>query len=386
MDFGETQKIIFSPPLDKNETALKGRKVEIKKKEYIQFERILNNQAFHENVPLEDLSDFFGEQIQKYKRAEIFLTGAHYIAFNKNGEISFHKAKNEPAIPANSGHNREKNYIIGQGDEVPVFAELGIFTKEGKIANSMYDKFRQINRFVELFDDMSEKLDEIYKKQGKINVIDFGCGKSYLTFILYHYFANIKKFPESHINITGVDLKEKVVGECGALAKKYGYKSLFFEAADIEGYEPKTAPDVVVSLHGCDTATDHALYNAVKWNSELIFAAPCCEHELNSRIEISPMANILKYGIVKERFSALLTNAVRCNILELQNYKTELIEFVDISHSPKNLLIRAKKTKNSPDKSKIRSELEATLAKFKTSQKLYDLLSPNTQNISPPPL
>ena len=377
MDFSETQKIIFSPPLDKDETALKGRKIKINEKEYIQFEHISNNQAFHENVPIGALRDFFDEKIQQYKKAEIFLTGAHYMAFNKNGEISFHKTKSDPAEPKSSGHNRKKNYMINEGDDVPVFTELGIFTKERKIVNSMYGKFRQINRFIELFDDMSEKLDEIYKHRGRINLIDFGCGKSYLTFILYHYFVNIKKFPESLINITGVDLKEKVVGECGALAKKYGYKNLFFEAADIEGYKPKTAPDAVVSLHGCDTATDHALCNAVKWNSELIFAAPCCEHELNAKIDISPMANILKYGIVKERFSALLTNAVRCNILEIQNYKTELIEFVDISHSPKNLLIRAQKTKNNADKSKIKSELLETLAKFKTSQTLYELLPPD---------
>jgi SAM-dependent methyltransferase len=294
------------------------------------------------------------------------------MAFNKNGEISFHKTKSKPMDLAHSGHDREKKYIIEEGDDVPVLIELGIFTKERKIVERMHDKFRQINRFIELFDDMSENLDGIYKRQNKINLVDFGCGKSYLTFVLYHYLAKIKKFSEDSINIVGVDLKEKVVGDCNLLARKYGYKNLAFEAADIEGYEPKFAPDVAVSLHGCDTATDHALYNALKWHSELIFAAPCCEHEVNAQIDAAPMANILKYGIVKERFSALLTNAIRCNILELENYKTELIEFVDISHSPKNLLIRAKKTTGA-DRSKKKLELEGTLEKFGINQTLYNL-------------
>ena len=384
IDFSKAQKIIFSSPLDKIASKLAGRFVKIKEKEYMQFEHILDNQAFHENVLIDDLPDFFDEKIKKYKRADIFLADFAYMAFNKNGEISFHKTKSITPSPQISDHNRKKNYIINEGDHIPVLIDLGIFTKERKIVNSMYDKFKQINRFIELFADMSEKLDEIYKKRGRIEVLDFGCGKSYLTFILYHYFVNIKKFPEECINIIGVDLKEKVVGECNELAKKYKYKSLRFECADIRGYTPKFRPDAMVSLHGCDTATDYALYNAIKWQSELIFVAPCCEHEINAQIDIASMANILKYGIIKERFSALLTNAIRCNILEIENYKTELLEFVDIAHSPKNLLIRAKKTESNADKSKIRRELEETLQKFKTGQTLYNLLDP-IQNISPPP-
>ena len=382
-DFSNIQKIIFSSPLNKNErfSKLTGRRIKIKDKDRIQFEGFYNNQAFHENIPADEMFDFFSEKILKYKQADIFLTdGLHYMAFNNNGKIAFHKTKTNPPPSEKDGkedhaHNRRKNYIINEGDNIPVFIELGIFTKDFRIVNSMYNKFRQINRFVELFDDMSGKLDEIYKKYNKINIIDFGCGKSYLTFVLYYYFVNVKKFPEESINITGVDLKEKVVEDCNNLAKKYGCKSLNFKTGDIKNYAPEFLPNVVVSLHGCDIATDYALYNAIKWQSEIIFAAPCCEHEINAQIktDVDFMKNILKYGVLKERFSAMLTNSIRCNILETQNYKTELIEFVDITHSPKNLLIRA--IRSSPaDKYKLKQDIDETLEKFEINQTLYCLL------------
>jgi len=381
INYSDTQKIIFSSPFDKNEkfSKLTGRRIKIKEKDYIQFEAFYNNQAFHENIEIENLYEFFNRTILKYKQADIFLIDSHYMAFNKNGEISFHKTKDKTVkeinnLPQND-HNRRKNYIINEGDNIPVLIELGIFTKDFKIINSMYNKFKQINRFIEFFDDMSGKLDEIYKKYNKINVVDFGCGKSYLTFILYYYFIKVKKFPENSINITGIDLKNEVVENCNILAQKYEYKNLTFETGDINGFEPKFIPNIVVSLHGCDTATDYVLYNALKWQCDIIFAAPCCEHEINAQIDIKSMRNILKYGIIKERFSALLTNSIRCNILELQNYKTELMEFVDITHSPKNLLIRAvKSNNNNTDKLNIQKELEETLEKFKINQTLYNLI------------
>lgn len=378
---GNIQKIIFSSPSDKNEKFIKltGKRIKIKEKDYIQFEGFYNNQAFHENILIDALSGFFYEKIKIYKQADIYCDDFQYIAFNKNGNISFHKTnhktKNKTVRSDLTGHNRRKNYIINEGDDIPVFIELGIFTKDLKIVNKMSGKFKQINRFIELFDDMSEKLDEIYKKKNKINVIDFGCGKSYLTFILYHYFVNVKNYPENSINITGIDLKEKVVEHCSTLALKYNYKNLFFKSGDIKAYEPEVLPDAVVSLHGCDTATDYALFNALKWQSEIIFAAPCCEHEINAQINIDSMRNILKYGAVKEKFSVLLTNTMRCNILEIKNYKTELIEFVDISHSPKNLLIRAEKKTGAyrADISDIKRELEETVKKFGINQTLYNL-------------
>lgn len=369
--------MIFSPSIKKDDVKLTGRKIKIKGQDYIQFEHILNNQAFHENILLSDLSAFFDEKILKYKQANIFLENAHYIAFNKNGAVTFHKTKNKPANVEKAEHNRRKNYIINEGDNIPVLIELGIFTKDFKIINSMYNKFKQINRFIELFNDLSSKIDKIYEKYNKINVIDFGCGKSYMTFILYYYFINVKKIPEENLKIIGVDLKKSVIENCNTLAKKYNYKSLTFEVGNIKDYTADNI-NIVVSLHGCDLATDYALYNAVKWSADIIFAAPCCEHEINAQIDITAMRNILKYGAVKERFSAILTNAIRCNLLELQNYKTELLEFVDISHSPKNLLIRAVHINNCPNYAEIKRELDENLAKFGIRQTLYNLFTTNT--------
>ena len=371
-NFENIQKIIFSPPIKKDDVKLTGRRIKIKNQEYMQFEHILNNQAFHENILIADLQEFFSEKILRYKQANIFLNDAHYIAFNKNGVINFRKTKDKLQIK-NDEHNRRKNYIINEGAHIPVLIELGIFTKDFKIVNSMYNKFRQINRFVELFNDLSGKIDEIYEKYNKINVIDFGCGKSYLTFILYYYFINIKKIPVENLKITGIDLKKSVVDDCNNLAEKYNYKNLNFETGNIKEYTADNI-NIVVSLHGCDLATDYALYNAVKWRAGIIFAAPCCEHEINAQINIKDMRNILKYGAVKERFSAILTNSIRCNLLELHNYKTELIEFVDISHSPKNLLIRAVNINNCANSAGIKRELDETLKKFSLSQTLYNLL------------
>jgi len=396
-DFSRTQKIIFAPPIKKGEPKLKGRRIKIKGKDFIQFERITNNQAFHENVGLEtgneneNLPDFFAREILKYKQANIFLDDAHYTAFNNKGAIKFHKnnTNNTGNITAKAdsaaSHNRRKNYIINEGDNVPALVELGIFTKDFKIVNSMYAKFKQINRFTELFNDLSEKIDEIYAKHGRINVIDFGCGKSYLTFVLYHYFVSIRKIPEEHLAITGVDLKASAIDDCNALARKYNYKSLRFEIGDIQNYEPDASGNgnpvnIIISLHGCDLATDYALYNAIRWNADIIFAAPCCEHEINAQ-NIKSMRNILKYGAVKERFSAILTNAIRCNLLELQNYKTELIEFVDLSHSPKNLLIRAVNMNTCKNRDQIQRELEETLAAFGVKQTLYELIIRGVQEL-----
>ena len=241
------------------------------------------------------------------------------------------------APPAVRGQqDRQKNYLLPQGEDIPALVDMGIFTKEGRVAAPMYDKYRQINRFVELVDDALSALPD--RGDRPFTVLDFGCGKSYLTFVLYHYFTRVRNLP---VRMVGLDLKQDVIARCNETARRYGYDGLHFELGDINGYEIDCPVDMVVTLHACDTATDHALFHAVRWGVPLILSVPCCQHEVNGQISAQKLSLLTRYGIVKERFSALLTDAIRANLLVCCGYKAQLLEFVDFAHTPKNLLIRA---------------------------------------------
>ena len=338
-----------------------------------QISKYTEKQVFHENVSSFDIANRIEELINEHSFRQMSLwTETHEFIFllSKKGELSVKKRalKADEKVASETSHNRQKNYIISEGQEVPPLVDMGVFTKDGKVVKSMYDKFRQINRFLEILDDEidSSKLDHL-------NVIDFGCGKSYLTFVVYYYLTQIKGIKA---NIIGLDLKADVIKKCNQAAQKYGYDNLHFELGDINGYKTPLDVDMVITLHACDTATDYALYNAVQWNAKMIFSVPCCQHELNKQIESDDLSILTRYGIIKERFAALATDAIRGNLLEYMGYKTQLLEFVDFAHTPKNILIRAVKKPMGPkgSRDKALDEVKRLMKEFHTDQTLYNLL------------
>ena len=344
------------------------KKVVIEKKSSgYQITKFTDKQVFHENKKLNEIVNYIEESMSSFKQLNAWNNADEFILrITKKEKIIFSRNKNIIKEP-NLEHNRKKNYILKEGIIIEPLVDMGILTKEGKVVNSMYDKYKQINKFIEIIDDSINNLDI-----KELNIIDFGCGKSYLTFILYYYLVHIKNIKA---NIIGLDLKENVIKNCNESAMKYGYTDLKFELGDINGYKTDKNIDMVITLHACDTATDHALYNAIKWNAKMIFSVPCCQHELNSQIKSNNYSIITRYGIAKERLSSIYTDIIRCNLLETMSYKTQLLEFIDIDHTPKNLLIRANLT-NIPlnVRKTMLSEVEALQSEFNLSNKLYVLL------------
>lgn len=336
-----------------------------------QVEKYTQKQVFHENLQEEDAAAFLKEALENgFKQCNAWDgEREHTIRISKGGKAAYQKKRVSQAPKAKTEHNRKKNHILEEGTVIPPLVDMGIFTAEGKVVRSMYDKYKQINRFVEMIDDEIGHLPE----DQTITVIDFGCGKSYLTFILYYYLVEIRKLD---VRITGLDLKADVIENCNRAAEKYGYDRLHFELGDINGYDCPDPVDMVISLHACDTATDYALYNAVRWKAKLIFSVPCCQHELNRQMESEDLSILTRYGIVQERMAALMTDAIRGNLLTACGYKTQLLEFVDLSHTPKNILIRAVRTVLPKSaKENARREVEALKRQFGFEPTLDRLLS-----------
>lgn len=360
----------------KEKSAGHGKNDNREKERTYQISKYTQKQVFHENVEAKDLAQRVEELTTELSFRQINLwTNEHEYSFllSKKGELSVKRRalKEDEQChlkEQSSDHNRQKNYIISEGQQVAPLVDMGVFTKDGKVVKSMYDKFRQINRFLEILDDEidSAKLDHL-------NVIDFGCGKSYLTFVVYYYLTEIKGIKA---NIIGLDLKADVIKKCNQAAQKYGYDNLHFELGDINGYKAPFDVDMVITLHACDTATDYALYNAIQWDARMIFSVPCCQHELNQKIKSDDLSILTRYGIIKERFAALATDAIRGNLLEYAGYKTQLLEFVDFAHTPKNILIRAVKRPIGPKNSRDKAleEVNKLMEEFHTDQTLYNLL------------
>ena len=367
----EIIKIVISNKVKKDE---KYNKIAINLKEnnknkFYQIEKFTDKQVFHENIKINEISDKVGELIfGNYKQMTAWSNNEIFdLKISKKGKIFLGKKKNDNSKIVAKGHNKEKNYILKEGMIIEPLIDLGVFTKEGKVVNSKYDKYKQINRFIEIIDDEIKKND--YKE---LTILDFGCGKSYLTFVLYYYFVEIKKI---NVKMIGLDLKEDVINKCNEIAKKYKFDNLHFELGDINGFKYNNKVDMVITLHACDTATDYALYNAIKWNAKMIFSVPCCQHEFNHQMKAENLDILTKYGIIQERVAALMTDSVRGNLLECAGYKTQLLEFIDISHSPKNILIRASKSNLSKDKKeKSLKQVEDLKKEFNFNPTLYNLL------------
>ncbi|HCT93050.1 MAG TPA: SAM-dependent methyltransferase [Lachnospiraceae bacterium] len=336
-----------------------------------QCENYTDTQVFHENLEAEHLAErLCGLLGTAYTQLHAWDGDWEYaLRITKKGKIQYSRKKSVQAPPVKMAHNRKKRYLIEENTVVPPLVDMGIFTAEGRVVRSMYDKFRQINRFLELLNDELGKLD----LTRRLRILDFGCGKSYLTFIVYYYLVCVRGLDAT---VTGLDLKEDVIRRCNAAAEKYRYGNLHFEKGDIKGYSPEGEVDIVITLHACDTATDYALYNAVKWNAKLILSVPCCQHELNGQIRSETFGALMRYGIVKERMAALMTDAIRANLLITQGYDTQLLEFVDLSHTPKNLLIRAVRTGTGvAAREKAMAEVESLRTEFGAEPTLYGLLA-----------
>lgn len=344
---------------------------EAKGREFYQVEKFTEKQVFHENIEIADLeAKIFEFMEEDFKQLDAWSEEENFnIKISKKGKVFFGRksGNNVSKAKQSKSHNKEKEYIIKEGMDVPALVDLGVFTKEGKVVKSKYDKYKQINKFIELIDHEIRKND--YKE---LTILDFGCGKSYLTFVLYYYFVEIKKI---NVKMIGLDLKEDVINKCNEIAKRYNYENLHFELGDINGYKYNNKVDMVITLHACDTATDYALYNAIKWNTKMIFSVPCCQHELNAQMKSEDLSILTNYGIIQERVAALMTDAIRANLLESVGYKTQLLEFIDIAHSPKNILVRAVKSNISKEKrEKALKEVDNLIKEFNFDQTLYRLL------------
>lgn len=305
-----------------------------------QLESFQNNQAFHENMEVEKACEKLLEHMENMKQMQLDTQGCSYsVLISKKGKVTIKsKLKKGDRKKINMSHDRKKKYVLEEEIPVPFLQDLGVMTQEGKIVHAKFDKFRQINRFLEFIEDILPELD----KDRELTILDFGCGKSYLTFAMYYYLHELKSYD---IRIIGLDLKKDVIRHCNELSEKYGYEKLKFLEGDIADYTGVNKVDMVVTLHACDTATDYALAKAVGWDAKVILSVPCCQHELNRQIKNEVLEPILKYGLLKERMAALITDGLRAEYLEREGYTAQILEFIDMEHTPKNILIRAVKNK-----------------------------------------
>lgn len=335
---------------------VKIRPVLLKDRLLYQASETMGAKVLHTNYERGQVITYIEDMMQKYFRQlqsqGMDMDGS--VLVSKRGKMTFKSRKHSILEQARElSHNRTKKYILKEGTPVPFLIDLGVMTKEGRIVSRRYDKFRQINRFLEFIEDILPKL----PRDREVTILDFGCGKSYLTFAMYYYLKLLKGYD---VNIIGLDLKTDVIERCNALARSYGYEKLCFYQGDIAQYEGVREVDMVVTLHACDTATDYALNKAIRWGAQVILSVPCCQHEVNAQISSDLLSPVFSYGILQERMAALITDGIRAKLLERHGYETQILEFIDMEHTPKNLLIRAvrtgKRTEN-PELDRMMEEL-----------------------------
>ncbi len=334
---------------------VKIRPVKLREGIFYQASATEGTKVLHRNYSRQEMIDYLEESLEK-GFGQLQTTGQCLdgtVLVSKKGKMTIKAKKHAPAAPVQiMAHNRVKNYILKEGMPVPFLLDLGVMNADGKIITQKYDKFRQINRFLEFIEDILPKL----PREREVTILDFGCGKSYLTFAMYYYLKELKGYD---VEIIGLDLKKDVIEKCNRLAAEYRYSKLHFYQGDIADYEGVSGVDMVVTLHACDTATDYALAKAVEWGAQVILSVPCCQHELNRQIENDMLEPIFRYGILKERMAALVTDGIRAELLESKGYETQILEFIDMEHTPKNLLIRAVKTGREVNTERIRETMEA---------------------------
>ena len=366
IDVNTLRSATISNPLKKGGIfKVKVSRISQKGETYFQFSKYIDTKVMHENCSVDEAVPLIIDIMHEgFKQCSITADNYLTILMSKKGEFSLVGVKQNTQIEKTAdGHNRDKNYILKGGEVIPWMYKLGLMDKNGIVLSHKQKKFRQINRFVEMLRDVEDNIPD------NSTIIDMGCGKSYLTFAMYHYLNEVK---HKNVKIMGFDLKKDVVDYCNSLTDGFEFKNLRFYAEDIANIDNIDGKiSMIITLHACDTATDIALYHGIRWGCKVIMSVPCCQHELFHQIKNPDMDIILKHGILKERFSSVMTDAIRAEILEIKDYKTAVMEFIDMEHTPKNIMIRAVKT-GREHSDKI-SEVKALLEQYSVKQKLFEL-------------
>ena len=373
-------KIVFSDKQDGDFNKIIIKPIILKSSKNIQIESFKDNKAFHKNIDLnnfQELENILKEYIENFKQILLQIEGSD-ISFIRKKENFTRKEKESNLIKTSNEHNKKKQYILNEGDKIDFLIELGLMNPEGKILKSYYNKFKQINKYLEFIDDVIEELKDKKLIDNHINILDFGYGKSYLTFALYYYLKNYRK--DLSFSIVGLDLKKDVIEFCNKLAQKLSYENLEFLNGNIKDYDRAKEVDLVFSLHACNNATDYSLEKALSLNAKAILAVPCCHHEFFERIQKNKNSKfydtlkiIADNGIVLDKFASLATDSFRSLTLELCGYKTKMIEFIDMEHTPKNILIKAIKSRSSNLREKLKEY--NSLKKFLGIQPLLEELT-----------